>query len=56
MAKKKHKETPATIRAKHKRKDMVEAGAYDGRYKERVVKDKSKYTRKKKRKDNDKEV
>jgi len=51
MAKK--KQTPATIRAKHKRKDMVEQGVYDGRYRPRVVKDKSKYTRKNKPKGDD---
>jgi len=30
---------------------MMEAGAYDGRYKEKVVKNKKKYSRKNKRKD-----
>jgi hypothetical protein len=53
MAKKKHKQTPATIRAKHKREDMVEQGVYDGRYRPRVIKDKSKYTRKDKPKGDD---
>lgn len=47
MAKKK-KITPSDIRAKHKREAMVAAGAYDGRYRPRVVKDKSKYSRKNK--------
>ena len=49
MAKK--KKTVKSLILKAKREDMMEAGAYDGRYKERVVKDKTKYTRKKKRKD-----
>jgi hypothetical protein len=49
MAKKKKKITPADIRAKHKREAMKEAGAYDGRYKPKVFKDKSKYSRKNKR-------
>ena len=49
MAKKK-KITPQSIRAKHKREAMVQSGAYDGRYRPRVVKDKSKYSRKNKHK------
>jgi hypothetical protein len=48
MAKKKRKITVADIRAKHKREAMMEAGAYDGRYKPQVVKDKKKYSRKNK--------
>lgn len=51
MAKKKK-----TVKSKllgQKRKDMLEAGAYDGRFKPRVVKDKKKYNRKNKRKDDE---
>jgi hypothetical protein len=50
MAKKK-KTTLAKLRSKDKRNAMKEAGAYDGRYKPKVVKDKKKYTRKNKPKD-----
>ncbi|HWY34873.1 MAG TPA: hypothetical protein VNX68_09515 [Nitrosopumilaceae archaeon] len=48
MKKKNH---PANIRLAKKREAMMEAGAYDGRYKEKVVKNKKKYSRKNKRKD-----
>lgn len=57
MAKKKNKRkkklTPASIRADHKRKDMKEAGAYDGRFSPKTFKDKSKYSRKNKNKGKD---
>ena len=46
----KKKKTPTNIRLAKKRQDMMEAGAYDGRFKNRVVKDKKKYTRKNKHK------
>lgn len=52
MAKKK-KITVKSIRAKHKRQDMKDAGAYDGRFRNKVFKDKSKYSRKNKRGDTD---
>jgi len=48
MAKKK-KITVKSLRAGDKRQAMKEAGAYDGRYKPRVFKDKSKYSRKNKK-------
>ncbi len=48
MAKKKKKKTPADMRAKRKREAMKEAGVYDGRFRNRVVKDKKKYNRKNK--------
>ena len=35
------------VESKIKRKDMVEAGAYDGRYRQRVVVDKKKQANKK---------
>lgn len=44
MAKKKR--TVKSLIAGGKRQAMKEAGAYDGRYRQRVVKDKTKYTRK----------
>lgn len=50
MAKKK-KITAKSLRAKAKREAMKDAGAYDGRFKNRVFKDKSKYSRKNKRDD-----
>lgn len=54
--KKKKKLTPQSIRAKHKREAQKEAGVFDGRYKPRVMRDKSKYNRKDKNKGrNDKE-
>lgn len=59
MAKKKKnkkKLTPKSIRAKHKREAQKEAGAFDGRYRPRVIKDKSKYNRKDKHKDKNGEV
>lgn len=56
MAKKKKKITLAKLRAKSKRDDMLDAGVYDGRYKPRVVKDKKKYNRKNKRKDQNGDV
>jgi hypothetical protein len=51
MAKKKktEKQKLTQIKLKHKREAMMEAGAYDGRYKPRVFKDKSKYSRKNKK-------
>jgi hypothetical protein len=50
MAKKKR--TVKSLILEKKREAMKEAGAYDGRFKERVVKDKTKYSRKNKGKDN----
>jgi len=44
--KRKKKLTVESIRSEHKRKDMKDAGVYDGRYRPRVVKDKNKYDRK----------
>jgi hypothetical protein len=35
------------VESKIKRKDMVEAGAYDGRYRQRIVVDKKKQANKK---------
>ena len=50
MAKKKR--TPKSFILERKREAMKEAGAYDGRFRPRVVGDKKKYNRKK-RKDNE---
>lgn len=46
MAKK--KKTVKSLILKGKREAMLEAGAYDGRFRPRVVKDKKKYSRKNK--------
>ena len=51
MAKKK-KRTSKSFILERKREAMKEAGAYDGRFRPRVVGDKKKYNRKK-RKDNE---
>lgn len=49
MAKKKR--TSKSFILERKREAMKEAGAYDGRFKERVVEDKKKYNRKKRKDD-----
>ncbi len=51
----KKKKINTTDRAKNKRKAMLEAGAYDGRFRPRVVRDKKKYSRKNKRKNSNNE-
>jgi len=45
---KKKKKTVKSLILKSKREAMKEAGAYDGRFRPRVVKDKTKYSRKNK--------
>ena len=50
---KKNKITLDKLRAKSKRDAMMNDGAYDGRYKPKVVRDKKKYSRKNKPKNDD---